>query len=172
MEDWLSQAPPITTILGAVDPRLCTQPQAPHRNVNLASARAALPRLGGLEWGGGGRRIGGAKGSHVPEPWGCPSSCLFTQLTMEATSTPHPRRAVRQSSLKSSHQQAPSGAGPQRPGGGGGCSWSSVLPDPTVPNPHLPSEAQGDPQGSPGHCPLQGCSLPGVSPTPADSCPT
>lgn len=42
-----------------------------------------------------------------------------------------------------------------------------MLPDPMVPIPHLPSEAQWDPQGSLGHCPLQECSLSGVSPTPA-----
>ena len=50
-EDWLSWAQPVTTILGSVDPGLCTQPQASHRNVNVASARVALPRLWGLESG-------------------------------------------------------------------------------------------------------------------------
>lgn len=39
---------PLTTILGSADPRLCTQPQAPCRNVNLASARVALPGFCGL----------------------------------------------------------------------------------------------------------------------------
>lgn len=43
---------PLTTILGSPDPRLCTQPQAPCGNVNLTSARVALPRFCGLEVGG------------------------------------------------------------------------------------------------------------------------
>lgn len=45
--------PSLTTILGSADPRLCTQPQAPCRNVNLASARVALGAAGWLGEEGG-----------------------------------------------------------------------------------------------------------------------
>lgn len=56
---------PLTTILGSPDPRLCTQSQAPCRNVNLTSARVALPRFCGLEVGGKEAPIFEYKGSSV-----------------------------------------------------------------------------------------------------------
>lgn len=56
---------PLTTILGSPDPRLCTQPQAPCRNVNLTSARVALPRFCGLEVGGKETPIFDRRGSSV-----------------------------------------------------------------------------------------------------------
>lgn len=65
----------LTTILGSADPRLCTQPQAPCRNVNLASARVALPRFCRVAQRAGGPLFLSAEGMTAPTPclWKLPA---------------------------------------------------------------------------------------------------